>query len=81
MKRDIIGKLTSELHLRREQVQSTVGLLDEGNTVPFIARYRKEMTGSLDEEQLRSLLDRLSYLRKLAERQDAVIASIGEESA
>jgi len=79
VKRDIIGKLTSELHLRREQVQSTVGLLDEGNTVPFIARYRKEMTGSLDEEQLRSLLDRLSYLRKLAERQDAVIASIGEQ--
>ncbi len=79
MKRDIVGKLASEMSLRREQVQSTVQLLDEGNTVPFVARYRKEMTGSLDEEQLRNLLDRLTYLRKLAERQDTVIASITEQ--
>ncbi|MBN1203251.1 MAG: RNA-binding transcriptional accessory protein [Anaerolineae bacterium] len=67
------------MSLRREQVQRTVTLLDEGNTVPFVARYRKEMTGSLDEEQLRILLERLTYLRKLAERQDAVIASIAEQ--
>lgn len=79
MKRDIVGKLAAEMKLRREQVQSTVALLDEGNTVPFVARYRKERTGSLDEEQLRNLLDRLTYLRKLAERQDAVIASITEQ--
>ena len=79
MKRDIIGKIATELHLRREQVQSTVNLLDEGNTIPFVARYRKEATGSLDEEQLRSLLERLTYLRHLAERQDAVIASIEEQ--
>ncbi|MCD4686633.1 MAG: RNA-binding transcriptional accessory protein, partial [Anaerolineae bacterium] len=65
--------------LRRDQVTRTVGLFDEGNTVPFVARYRKEMTGSLDEEQLRQLLDRLSYLRKLAERQDTVIASINDQ--
>jgi uncharacterized protein len=79
LKRDIAGKLAAEMTLRRDQVQRTVALLDEGNTVPFVARYRKEMTGSLDEEQLRNLLDRLTYLRKLAERQDAVIASITEQ--
>ena len=79
MKRDIVGKLAHEMTLRRDQVQRTVGLLDEGNTVPFVARYRKEMTGSLDEEQLRNLLDRLTYLRKLAERQDTVIESIEEQ--
>jgi uncharacterized protein len=77
--RDIVGKLAAEMTLRRDQVQRTMTLLDEGNTVPFVARYRKEMTGSLDEEQLRNLLDRLSYLRKLAERQDAVITSITEQ--
>ncbi|MBN1563574.1 MAG: hypothetical protein JXA10_07040, partial [Anaerolineae bacterium] len=79
VKRDLIGKLAGEMTLRRDQVERTVGLFDEGNTVPFVARYRKEMTGSLDEEQLRNLLDRLTYLRKLAERQDAVIASIQEQ--
>ncbi len=79
MKRDVIGKLATELVLRRDQVQRTVFLLDAGNTVPFVARYRKEMTGSLDEEQLRDLLDRLTYLRKLAERQDTVVASITEQ--
>ncbi|MBN2304560.1 MAG: RNA-binding transcriptional accessory protein [Anaerolineae bacterium] len=79
MKRDIVGKLAAELTLRRDQVQRTVTLLDEGNTIPFVARYRKEITGSLDEEKLRALLDRLTYLRKLAERQDAVIASITEQ--
>jgi uncharacterized protein len=79
LKRDLIGKLSTELTLRRDQVQRTVDLLDEGNTVPFVARYRKELTGSLDEEQLRKLLDRLTYLRKLAERQDTVIGSISEQ--
>jgi len=77
--RDIIGRLSAELGLRRDQVQRTVSLFDEGSTVPFVARYRKEITGSLDEEQLRTLLERLTYLRKLAERQDAVIASITEQ--
>lgn len=79
IKRDLIGKLASELRVNRGQIERTVTLFDEGNTVPFVARYRKELTGSLDEEQLRGLLDRLTYLRKLAERQDAVIASITEQ--
>ncbi|HML24178.1 MAG TPA: Tex family protein [Aggregatilinea sp.] len=79
LKRDIAGKLAAELSLRRDQVDRTIHLFDEGNTIPFVARYRKEMTGSLDEEQLRSLMDRLMYLRKLGERQDAVIASITEQ--
>lgn len=79
MKRDIVGKLAAEMTLRREQVQRTVDLLDEGNTIPFVARYRKELTGSLDEEKLRALLERLTYLRKLTERQDVVIASITEQ--
>lgn len=79
MKRDIIAKLSAEMTLRRDQVARTVALFDEGNTVPFVARYRKEMTDSLDEEQLRLLLERLNYLRKLADRQDAVLASIQEQ--
>lgn len=79
MKRDIIGKIAAEMTLRRDQVERTVNLLDEGNTVPFVARYRKEVTDKLDEEQLRNLLDRLTYLRKLAERQDAIIESITEQ--
>ncbi|MBI5959104.1 MAG: RNA-binding transcriptional accessory protein [Chloroflexi bacterium] len=79
VKRDLIGKLAAEMSLRRDQVQNTVQLLDDGNTIPFVARYRKEATDCLDEEQLRSLLDRLSYLRKLAERQDTVIESIAEQ--
>lgn len=79
VKRDIVGTLAAEMRLRPGQVQRTVTLLDEGNTVPFVARYRKEITGGLDDEQLRDLLDRLTYLRKLAERQDAVLQSIQEQ--
>lgn len=79
LKRDIIAKLSAEMTLRRDQVARTAALFDEGNTVPFVARYRKEMTDSLDEEQLRLLLERLNYLRKLAERQDTVLASIAEQ--
>lgn len=79
LKRDIIARLSAEMTLRRDQVARTVALFDDGNTVPFVARYRKEMTDSLDEEQLRLLLERLNYLRKLAERQDTVLASIQEQ--
>jgi uncharacterized protein len=68
--------LARELDLRATQVEATIALLDAGNTLPFIARYRKEMTGSLDEEQLRRLSGRLTYLRKLAERKTAVLESI-----
>jgi uncharacterized protein len=65
---DIIKALAEELKLTVDQVEKTVALLDEGNTVPFIARYRKEVTGSLDDVALRTLEDRLNYLRKLDER-------------
>ncbi len=68
-----------ELGVKVSQVDAAVGLLDEGNTVPFISRYRKEVTGSLNDEQLRTLQERLTYLRGLNERKDAVIASIEEQ--
>ncbi len=71
--------LAHELGIRVSQVEQTIALLDAGNTIPFIARYRKEVTGSLDEEQLRQLAERLTYLRSLAERKAAVLASIQEQ--
>lgn len=69
---DIIRTLSEELNIRQNQVESTVKLLDEGNTVPFIARYRKEVTGGLDDTVLRELCDRLNYLRKLEEKKEEV---------
>ncbi len=69
---DIIKALAKELNLTEEQVEKTVALLDERNTVPFIARYRKEVTGSLDDVMLRNLEDRLNYLRKLDERRTEI---------
>ena len=65
---DILKKLQKEFQINAEQVKNTVDLLDEGNTVPFIARYRKEMTGSLDDQIIRQLADRLSTLRNLEEK-------------
>ncbi len=76
---DIIQKLTEEFNLKNEQVEKTVALIDEGNTIPFIARYRKEVTGSLDDTVLRDLNDRLSYLRSLDKRREEVRASITEQ--
>ncbi|MBQ8858801.1 MAG: RNA-binding transcriptional accessory protein [Clostridia bacterium] len=73
---DIIKALAKELNLKEEQITATVELLDEGNTVPFIARYRKEVTGSLDDVTLRNLEDRLNYLRKLDERRGEISALI-----
>jgi len=73
---DIISK---ELNLNTVQVKNTIGLLDEGNTIPFIARYRKEHTGSLDEEQLRNIDDRIIYLRKLEERRQTILKTIEEQ--
>ncbi len=73
---DILQMLTDELKLRRSQVEKTVELIDEGNTIPFIARYRKEVTGSLDDTVLRALDDRLRYLRSLQQRKDEVAAAI-----
>ncbi|MDF7792666.1 Tex family protein [Pantoea ananatis] len=71
--------IASELQARPEQVDAAVRLLDEGNTVPFIARYRKEVTGGLDDTQLRQLETRLSYLRELSERRQAILKSIEEQ--
>lgn len=76
---DIIKKLAEELNIGRHQAEAAVKLIDEGNTIPFIARYRKEATGSLDDEVLRNLDERLKYLRNLEERKNQVIASIEEQ--
>ncbi|MBB3189635.1 Tex family protein [Halomonas cerina] len=75
----IIARLADELGVRAPQVAATVELLDGGATVPFIARYRKEVTGGLDDTQLRSLHERLGYLRELEERRAAVLAAIDEQ--
>ncbi|HEX5394438.1 MAG TPA: Tex-like N-terminal domain-containing protein, partial [Rhodocyclaceae bacterium] len=72
-------RIAEELGVRPQQVNAAVQLLDEGSTVPFIARYRKEVTGALDDTQLRNLEERLGYLRELEERRAAVIASIEEQ--
>ena len=76
---DIIGKLSSEFGLRREQAENTIKLIDEGNTIPFIARYRKEVTGGLTDVVLRDLEERLKYLRGLEERKEEVIRLIEEQ--
>ena len=76
---DIIKTLAEELSLGREQVEKTVALIDEGATIPFIARYRKEVTGSLDDEQLRRLSERLTYLRSLEDRREEVRRLIAEQ--
>ena len=76
---DIIGKISEELGIKRHQTQAAVSLIDEGNTIPFIARYRKEMTGALNDEALRNLYERLNYLRNLEEKKEQVIASIEEQ--
>ncbi len=76
---DILKQLKEELGIRLEQVEATVKLIDEGNTIPFIARYRKEATGSLDDEQLRNLHERLQYLRNLEEKKKQVLSSIEEQ--
>ncbi|MCB6346326.1 Tex family protein [Enterocloster lavalensis] len=76
---DIIKTLAEELKIGRGQVEATVKLIDEGNTIPFIARYRKEITGSLNDEVLRDLDERLRYLRNLEDRKEQVIASIRDQ--
>jgi uncharacterized protein len=75
----IIRSIAKELNVAPRQVETTAALLDDDNTIPFIARYRKEVTGSLDEEQLRTIAQRLVYLRQLAERKQAVLRSIEEQ--
>ena len=72
---DIIAKISEELGIKRHQTEAAVKLIDEGNTIPFIARYRKEATGALNDEVLRNLSERLTYLRGLEERKETVLAS------
>lgn len=79
MKESLSRIIASELQARAEQVDAAVRLLDEGNTVPFIARYRKEVTGGLDDTQLRQLETRLGYLRELEERRQSILKSIGDQ--
>ena len=76
---DILLKLTEELQVQKWQVEAAVNLIDEGNTIPFISRYRKEATGSLNDEQLRNLSERLSYLRNLEDKKTQVLSSIEEQ--
>lgn len=76
---DIILKLKEELNVEKWQVEAAVKLIDEGNTIPFISRYRKEATGSLNDEVLRNLFERLTYLRNLEEKKEQVIGSIEEQ--
>ncbi len=76
---DIIQKLTEELEVKKWQVEAAVALIDEGNTIPFISRYRKEVTGSLNDEQLRKLHERLIYLRNLEAKKEQVLATIEEQ--
>ena len=76
---DVIARIAEELGVRGRQVKAAVDLLDEGATVPFISRYRKEATEGLDDTQLRTLEQRLGYLRELNERRETILASIREQ--
>ena len=75
----IIQTIAGEFNIKPVQVENTVKLIDEGNTIPFIARYRKEVTGNLSDEILRDLNDRLNYLRNLEKRKEEVIKIIDEQ--
>ena len=76
---DIIQKIKEELQVEKWQVEAAVKLIDEGNTIPFISRYRKEVSGSLNDEQLRNLDERLTYLRSLEDKKEQVLKSIEEQ--
>lgn len=76
---DITAKIAEELGIKKHQAEAAIKLIDEGNTIPFIARYRKEATGALNDEVLRNLFERLNYLRNLEERKETVLASIEEQ--
>lgn len=76
---DIIAKLAEELSIQKQQAEAAVKLIDEGNTIPFISRYRKEATGALNDEVLRNLYERLTYLRNLEEKKEQVLSSIEEQ--
>ena len=76
---DIIASITDQFKLQRWQVENTVKLIDEGNTIPFIARYRKEAHGTLDDQTLREISERLQYLRNLDKRREEILNSINEQ--
>lgn len=78
---DLIKTLATELNIRPQQTEAAIKLIDEGNTIPFIARYRKEVTGALNDEVLRNLYERLQYLRNLEDKKQAVLATIEEQGA
>ncbi|PSB90492.1 RNA-binding transcriptional accessory protein, partial [Photobacterium damselae subsp. damselae] len=80
MNNSINQLIASELNVRLEQINAAVSLLDDGNTVPFVARYRKEVTGGLDDTQLRNLESRLGYLRELDDRRKVILKSISEQN-
>ncbi|MFA7068766.1 MAG: Tex-like N-terminal domain-containing protein, partial [Acidaminococcaceae bacterium] len=73
---DIAALIAKELNIVPHKVTATLGLLDEGNTIPFVARYRKEVTGSLDEEEIRNISERAQYLRNLAQRREEILSAI-----
>ena len=75
----ISSTIAKELNIKPRQVDATTELLDAGNTVPFIARYRKEVTGSLEDEQIRNISERLTYLRNFVKRQEEILAKIEEQ--
>ena len=76
---DIVKKLQEEFNLKTFQVENTIKLIDEGNTIPFIARYRKEATGSLNDVVLRNFYERLNYLRNLQEKKEQITRAISEQ--
>ena len=76
---DINKMLAAEFKVRQEQIDNTVSLIDDGKTIPFIARYRKELTGSLDDQVLREIFERLTYLRNLEKRKSEILSSIEEQ--
>ena len=76
---EILSSVAKELNLKLSQVENTVNLFDEGATVPFIARYRKEVTGNLDEEQIREVIEKVTYYRNLEKRKEEVIRLIEEQ--
>ena len=76
---DINKTLAAEFKVRQEQIDNTVSLIDDGKTIPFIARYRKELTGSLDDQVLREIFERLTYLRNLEKRKSEILSSIEEQ--
>ena len=76
---DILSNVAKELKLKLSQIENTVNLFDEGATVPFIARYRKEVTGNLDEEQIRDVIEKVTYYRNLEKRKEEVLRLIEEQ--